>query len=263
MDRLRQQVVHAPVAVVDEDVRRRRRPGRPRSPRSSRRPSARPRPGSARCPVGRVRVVDPGDPLHVDADVDPHGPPPRGRSVPGGRSRHARRRTAPPSRSAPAPWSRRWRSARPRMPHRDAARRADRDRRLAERHLADPVDDGQPVTPNRPSISSAIARGGDRAIDLVRLVVERLDRPAGMARRLGLLPGAGVPGVERVRPRNPTTAPSRGTASRSASSPRIAASNGASRSSRIGPGAPCAAPPETGGIIATSSPSARTVAGSA
>ena len=65
----------------------------------------------------------------------------------------------------------------------------DRDRGLAERHLAGPMDDGQAGDPEarRDLVGDRLERvEGHR---LVRLVLERLHAPAGVARGLGLLPG--------------------------------------------------------------------------
>src|SRR4051794_19980336 len=121
------------------------------------------------------------------------------------------------------------------------------------------------ATPNRTNASSAIVVNVASAIgSSASYSRPSTARPACRAASASW-PGAGVPDVTRVRPRKPTTAPSSGSASASASSARIDAENGASRNSmmvRRGPSA-SSSPPETGGIIATSSPSASGVPGSA
>jgi hypothetical protein len=97
--------------------------------------------------------------------------------------------------------------------------RDDRDGRLAERHLTGPVDDRHAGHPEpRSDLVGDLAEHGQRH-RVVRLVLERLDAPAGMACGLGLLTRRGRPG------RRPGRA--------------------------------------TGGIIASSSPSASAVVGSA
>ena len=215
--------------------------------------------------AGRVRVVDARDALHVDADVDPHRCLLAGRFAPGGRSRRGRRRTARPSRSARGPSSRRSRSGRRRTPRPGAARRR-RPRSTASPSGTSPVrwTIASRSTPNRAAISSAIVsedpqRPSTRA---PRTRATRRVRPAWRAASASW-PGAGVPGRRRAsargtrRPRRP-----RGSRARRRARPGWPASNGASRSSRIRIGRVLGRrPPETGGIIATSSPSASGVVG--
>ena len=81
-------------------------------------------------------------------------------------------------------------------------------------------------TPNRTAISSAMSPRTASAIDSwASYSSDSTSRPAWRAASASW-PGAGVPGVTRVRPRNPTAAPSSGEASRSVSSPRIAGIEG-------------------------------------
>ena len=147
-----------------------------------------------------------------------------GRSAPARRSRRGRRRSARPSRSGRAPSSRRSRSGRPRTPRRGAARRR-RSRPTARRAAPRPSrwTIARRVTPKRASISSAIsAMTAQRHLGRApRTSSDSTARPAWRAASASW-PGAGVPGDRRVTPRNPTTAPSSGVASRPPSSARIA-----------------------------------------
>ena len=138
----------------------------------------------------------------------------------------------------------------------------DRDRGLAQGHR--PAD--------RCTMASAldVEAGGDLVGDrrqdgeghrLVRLVVERLDVAAGVAGRLGLLARGRRPGRDPGPPRNPTAAPSSGVGqpvgqlargSPARTGRRLA---DARTDARLGGPVSVVAPPDTGGIIATSSPS--------
>ena len=138
---------------------------------------------------------------------------------------------------------------------------------LAQRHLAGAMDDRQAVdAESRRDLVGDL--GHDRQGHLgQRLVLERLDAPAGVAAASSSWPGAGVPGDRRVTPRKPTTAPSSSVASRPDSSASTSGPSGPSRTSRIRRAGSllsgASAPPLTGGIIATSSPSASSVSAGA
>ena len=170
-----------------------------------------------------------------------------------------------------APSSRRSRSWRRRMPRRGAASTATMAMLdLAERHLADRDARSRAAsTPKRSSISSAISASIRSAIDsCASYSSDSTSRPAWRAASASW-PGAGVPGVTRVRPRNADDRAvvggreAIGRARRGSSVPK-----GASRSSRIRgrpivDGLGLGAPPLTGGMQASSSPSARASSASA
>ena len=142
---------------------------------------------------------------------------PRGPSGPAGRSRRGRRRTARPSRSARGPWSRRSRSGRRRTPRRGAAATATTAmRRLAERHLAGPMDDGEPLDPEaRRDLVGDRRRASASAIVSCASYSSDSTRPAGVAGGLGLLarrrragrrPGSGRGTRRPRRPRSVASA---------------------------------------------------------
>ena len=152
-----------------------------------------------------------------------------------------------------------------------------RDRRDAQRDVADPMDDRESRHPEPlGDLVAMVVEDADRH-RVVGLVLEGIDRPAGMARGLRLLAGRRRPGLERVRPRNPTMAPSAVGREPVAELPEdLGAERGLAqlddpewvrpvravrRVPAPSPGAP--EPPDTGGMTASSSPSARVSAGSA
>ena len=199
--------------------------------------------------IGRRPVLGPRPRLVADPDV-------------------AVARIARPSRSAPGPSSRRWRSGQPGMPRRGGGRpqrpRCDASPSgtspvrwtIARRCHAEPLE----------RLVRDLAEGRERH-RLEGLVSEAFDRTAGVSGGFGLLPGrrrAGrdpgpaeepddrpVLGESRARPRARRGSPGE----RRVRDLRI-------RSVRRGPLA-SSSPPHTGGMNATSSPSSSGVAGSA
>ena len=260
MERRGQQVVHVPVAVVDEDV------GGAGGERAldggvglGDHQVDRGRVADVRG-VGRVRVADPADALHVDADVDPHASSSVGPV-----------RAGWPIQTCPSAKRSAFQIGRPGLGLVDRVAgglergramrgdRHDRDRDLAERHLPRAVDDGDAADPEArlDLVGDRLERGQRHR--LVRLVLQRLHAAAGMARGLGLLARrrrarrlAGPP-EEPDRPRRRRDRPGGRPARRGCRRP--AAPSRSSSDPR------CPEPPDTGGIIATSSPSSSAVAG--
>ena len=136
---------------------------------------------------GRARVVDARDALHVDTQVDPH------HDLLGTGSRLV----ADPDMSVGEPLG---------LPDRRACLRLvdgvaggikgcvpmrrdghDSDRRLAERHLTDPMDDGQPIDrePGRDLVGDRLQ--GPQRQRVERLVLERIDGSPGVAGGLRFL----------------------------------------------------------------------------
>ena len=115
-------------------------------------------------------------------------------------------------------------------------------------------------TPNRAAISSAIVAERGERHRLERLVFERVHGPAGVPRGLGLLARRGRPG----RGPRPPEEPDHGAVLGERQLVRELGEDGR-RERRLAelddPARVAGAPPDTGGIIATSSPSASTVVG--
>ena len=224
----------------------------------------RPPPGTWRPSNRSGRVADAADALHVDADVDPHVPASAlGAVRPGGRSRRGRRGSAPPSRSALAPWSRRSRSGRPRTPRPGGV---PRRRRRSTRRPAGPRRSGGrwPAARRRSGRRSRRRSRRGPPAPSIRGPRTRATRPRGPRGGRPPPPGRGRacpawPGSARgTRPRRRPRVSRAGRSARRGSWRRT----GASRSSRMRVGA-ASSPPDTGGIIATSSPSWRSVVASA
>ena len=204
-----------------------------------------------------MRVADAADALHVDADVDPHPSSPL-------LARSRARRMADPDMAVGEPLGLPDRRPGLRLvdgvagggERRIAVRRDghDGDRHLAQRHLAGPMDDRDAARRRSALRSRRRWRPGRRGPSIRGSRTRATRRPG---RRAGRPPppgpGAGVPGVARVRPRKPTTAPSPGIGQAVG---QLAQDPGAERGIAQLEDAPIREPPETGGIIATSSPSA-------